>query len=125
MLIIFSLSALPEAVGLPAAGGDGERVLAQKGGGRRVPASRPERWVLLGGSVVLPLPAFCTGISAVALPAPPGHGRGAQSLLSRVLLRCRCQSREGFHLLEEKCQTCFDCILFLASPVIILPSCAS
>lgn len=78
MLIIFSLSALPEAAALPDAGGDGERVLAQKRSGRRVPASRAGRWVLLGGSVVLPLPAVRTGISAVALPcgcfaSPPRH----------------------------------------------------
>lgn len=65
MLIIFSLSALPEAPVLPDLGGDGERVLAQKSGGRQVPASHAGCWVLLGCSVVLPLPAIRTGIGAV------------------------------------------------------------
>lgn len=70
MLIIFSLSALPEAPVLPDPGGDGERVLAQKGGGRQVLASHAGWWVLLGGSLVLPLPAIRTGISAIT-----GHCR--------------------------------------------------
>lgn len=86
-------------------------MLAQKGSGRRVPASRAGRWVLLGGSVVLPLPAIRTGISTIALLAPPGHRPWARKKLPKgpfcPLVPVVVIAEKVFHLLEEKCLTSF------------------